>query len=116
MVIAEVGGIKRPRMDGARVRQCDCSLAVRVSTPEGWGDGGQQVLVATDRPVGFWEATSGRRSLDYPFTIIQVRVDGQNKDEGKMSIATKVIAAGNTIVLENCDTQPVLLSDVRLEE
>jgi len=61
-------------------------------------------------------ATSGRRSLDYPFTIIQMRVDGQGKGEGKMSIATKVIAAGTTTVLENYDNQPVLLSDVRLEE
>ncbi len=80
-----------------------------------WGDGGEQVLIATDRPIGFWEASGGRRSLDYPFTVIQIRVNNHGKGEGRMSVATKVIPAGNTIVLENYDTQPVLLSDVTRE-
>lgn len=83
---------------------------------QAWGDGGQQVLIATDRPIGFWEASGSSRSLDYPFTIVQLRVNAQGKGEGRMSVATKVIPAGNTIVLENYDTQPVLLSDVTLEE
>ncbi len=81
-----------------------------------WGDGGQQLLIATDRPIGFWEASGGRRSLDYPFTVIQLRVNAEGKGEGRMSVATKVIPEGNTIVLENYDTQPVLLSEVTREE
>jgi hypothetical protein len=81
-----------------------------------WSDGGQQILVATDRPIGFWEASRNGRSLEYPFTVIQMRVNAQGKGEGRMSIATKVIPAGNQIVLEDYDTQPVLLSDVTREE
>ncbi len=77
-----------------------------------WGDGGQQLLIATDRPIGFWEASGGSRSLEYPFTVIQIRVNAQGKGEGRMSVATKVIPEGNTIVLENYNAQPVLLSDV----
>ena len=52
----------------------------------------------------------------YPFTIIQMRVDAHGKGEGKMSVATRVTTAGNTIVLENYDAQPVLLAYVTVQE
>ncbi len=81
-----------------------------------WDDGGHQVVLATDRYISFWEARNMGRSLDYPFTVIEMRVNGQGKGEGKMSVATRVIAAGNQIVLEDYDAQPVLLTDVTQEK
>ncbi len=79
------------------------------------GDGGEQLLIATDRPIGFWEAANSTRSTQYPFTVIQMRVNGNGKGEGRMSVATKVIPAGSEIVLENYNSQPVMLTDVTLE-
>lgn len=32
-------------------------------------DGGRDVVIATDRPIGFWEATARPRTIDYPFTV-----------------------------------------------
>ncbi len=81
-----------------------------------WDDGGEQVMIATDRPISFWETRNDTRSLNYPFTVIELRVKGNGTGEGKMSVATKVIAAGNQIILENYETQPVLLTDVRKEQ
>ena len=60
----------------------------------------------------FWERTSGARSLDYPFTVIELHIKPNGTGEGKLSIATKVVAKGNTIELENYAYQPVLLQNV----
>jgi hypothetical protein len=78
-------------------------------------DGGQRLFLATDRPIGFWEAVNRPRSIDYPFTFIELRVNTDGEGEGKLSIATKVRASrdGRHIELENYGAQPVMLNEVR---
>ena len=80
-------------------------------------DGGDRVILVTDRRIGFWEASNRPRSLDYPFTVIELRLNKDGEGEGKMSVATKVIPdkENNIITLENYDTQPVLLNNVKRE-
>jgi hypothetical protein len=80
-------------------------------------DGGEQVTVATDRPIAFREAASGARTLDYPFTIIELKIDSEGEGEGKMSTAAKIIAdkKTNTVVVENWGLQPILLQGVMRE-
>ena len=75
--------------------------------------GGRRVVVATDRPIGFWEASDRPRTVDYPFTVIELRLKPDGKGEGKLSIATKVVPVGKTIYLEDYGTQPVTLTNVR---
>jgi len=75
-------------------------------------DGGRLIVLGTDRPIGFWEATSGAQTLDYKFTIIELHVDKDGKGEGKLSLATKPILNGDVLVLENYASQPVLLQNV----
>ncbi len=75
-------------------------------------DGGRRIILATDRPIGFLEATSGGRSLEYPFTVIEMRLDDQGRGEGKLSIATKLILNDNVLVLENYADQPVMLKSI----
>ena len=77
----------------------------------------ERVVLATDRYIRFWEVARGSRTTDYPFTIIELRLNGDGRGEGKMSVATKIIAdkKNNEVVLENWGTQPVLLKDVRRE-
>ena len=76
-------------------------------------DGGRRIVLATDRPIGFWEATARPRSFDYPFTLIELRMDGEGRGVGKLSIATKITLSGDVMVLENFANQPVHLNDVR---
>ena len=80
-------------------------------------DGGERITLITDRRIGFWEASRQPRSFDYPFTVIELRLNGDGEGEGKMSIATKIIADkdSNTIVLENYDLQPVQLNNIKRE-
>jgi hypothetical protein len=80
-------------------------------------DGGERITLITDRRIGFWEASRQPRRFDYPFTVIELRLNGDGEGEGKMSIATKIIADkdSNTIVLENYDLQPVQLNNIKRE-
>jgi len=103
-----VGYFRTPESTG-----WDLHYAQRAPLP----DGGERVVLATDRRINFWEAANRPRSIDYPFTVIELRLNRDGQGEGKMSIATKITVEkeSNTIVLENYGTQPVLLQSVRRE-
>ena len=81
-------------------------------------DGGERVVLITDRRISFWEAANQPRSIDYPFTFIDIRFNRDGEGEGKMSIATKVIydKKDNMISLENFQTSQVLLNNIRREK
>ena len=79
-------------------------------------DGGRRIVLITDRPIGFWEARNRPRTIDYPFTLIEMRLDGDGRGEGKLSIATKVTLNGDVLVLENYANQPVMLNDIRRQK
>jgi hypothetical protein len=77
-------------------------------------DGGKDIVIATDRPIRFWEAANLTRTLRYPFTVIEIHLDKDGKGEGRMSEAAKVSMSkdGKTLELENYSTQPVILEKV----
>jgi len=101
-----VGTIKTPDSLGYDLR-----YANQTSLPEG----GRRIVLATDRPIGFWEATRRPRTIDYPFTVIQMEIDRNGEGKGTLSFATKVIPQGDTIVLENFATQPIMLTQIKSE-
>ena len=80
-------------------------------------EGGDQIVLATDRYIGFWEAANRPRTVDYPFTLIEMRVGKDGVGEGKMSLFTKITydKKKNQVVLEDYGSQPVLLTQVRRE-
>jgi hypothetical protein len=73
--------------------------------------------MATDRYIGFWEAANRPRTVDYPFTLIEMHIGADGRGEGKLSLATKIAYDKDSkeVVLENYATQPVQLTDVRRE-
>ena len=81
-------------------------------------DGGERITLITDRRIGFWEASRQPRSFDYPFTVIELRLNRDGEGEGKMSVATKIIPdkENNIVTLENYGTQPVLLTNIKREK
>jgi hypothetical protein len=80
-------------------------------------DGGEIITLATDRYIGFWEAANRPRTVDYPFTVVEIRMGKDGEGEGKMSLATKITGSkeGKMITLENYQSQPVLLTKVKRE-
>jgi hypothetical protein len=79
-------------------------------------DGGRQIVLGTDRPIGFWEAANRPRTIQYPFTVIQMQMGADGTGKGTLSYATKIIARKNVIELENFATQPIMLTDIRSEK
>ena len=67
---------------------------LRYAHEERTEEGGRRVVIATDRPIGFWEATNRPRTMDYPFTVIQMELDKHGEGKGTMSYATKIQARG----------------------
>jgi hypothetical protein len=80
-------------------------------------DGGEQIVIATDRRVGFWEARNQPRTIDYPFTLIDIRLTAGGEGEGKMSVATKISynKKKHAVELENYASEPVRLTTVKVE-
>lgn len=79
-------------------------------------DGGRRIFIATDRYIQFWEAANHTRSMQYPFTFIEMRLDNHGQGEGKLSIAVKVTEEDNQLVLENYASQPVMLTSIKPEK
>jgi hypothetical protein len=77
--------------------------------------GGRQVFLATDRPIPLWEARNQPRTFDYRFTFLEMRLDKDNRGEGKMLADTRLLVdrRTNDLVLEHYDTQPVRLNQIR---
>lgn len=75
-------------------------------------DGGRQIVLATDRPIGFWEAVHQPRTIQYPFTVIQMQMQRDGQGKGTLSYATKIIERNNVIELENFATQPAMLTEI----
>lgn len=70
-------------------------------------------MIATDRPIGFWEAYYRPRSVDYPFTVIQMQMGSDGRGKGTMSVATKILAYDGVIQLENFASAPVMLTEIQ---
>jgi len=79
-------------------------------------DGGRQIVLATDRPIGFWEAAHQPRTIQYPFTVIQMQIDRDGRGKGTLSYATKITVRGDVVELENYATQPVMLTEIQSEK
>jgi hypothetical protein len=107
---------KQPRVGFIRLPNTvgyDLHYARETALP----DGGRRISIATDRRIGFWEARNQPRTIDYPFTLIELRVDANGKGQGKLSVASKITydAELKTITLENYTTEPVRLQNVKVE-
>jgi hypothetical protein len=89
---------------------------LRYAHQEPAEDGGRRIVIATDRPIGFWEARNQPRTIDYPFTVIQLQLDKNGEGTGTLSAATKITAHGNTIELENFASSPTMLTEVRAKK
>ena len=77
-------------------------------------DGGRRIVLGTDRPIGFREARNQPRSMDYPFTVVEIQLDKNDKGVGKILAGTKIfIDKNNNLVLENYGQQPIRFNEIR---
>jgi hypothetical protein len=77
-------------------------------------DGGRRIIIATDRPVSFLEASNQPRTLDYPFMLIDVRLNAKGEGQGKLLPLAKITADEDHVVeIENYASEPVRLTEVK---
>lgn len=110
----------RFRIPGAR-RPDPHHLALGLDLHYAWQtplpEGGRRIVLATDRYIGFQEARNQPRSIDYPITLMEIRVDKDGKGVGKMAVATKISfdKKKNEIELENYASEPVRLNNLQVK-
>jgi len=80
-------------------------------------DGGRRIVIITPRVMTFREVANQPRTVDYPFTMFEMRFDKSGKGQGKMASLTQITfdKKKNTIELENWGSEPVRLNELRLE-
>jgi hypothetical protein len=81
-------------------------------------DGSSRIVISTDRWIGYWEASTRARTMDYPFTLIEMRLDKDGAGEGRMAVGTKISKSkdGKTVELENYGISPVALKNIKISK
>jgi hypothetical protein len=78
------------------------------------GDGGRRILLGTDRPISYFEATSRPVTSDYPFMVVDLRLDAKGEGQGRLLPIARVTANDDHVVdVENYTSEPVRLNSVR---
>jgi hypothetical protein len=82
-------------------------------------DGGERIILATDRRVGawsnLWKTTESVAPSDYAFSIIELRLNSKGEGEGRGVVTGKVAVDSQvkSIALDGYDTLPVILKGVK---
>jgi len=81
-------------------------------------EGGRRIVIATDRPMNFYELWNRPRSADYQYLLAEIRLGSDGKGRGTLVPAARIEynAPTKTIEVENYASQPVRLTEVRVEK
>jgi hypothetical protein len=96
---------------------------IRTSRSLGWdlkyarenimADGTRQIVIVTDKPVSFFAAANQTRTMDYPFTLIEMRFPaGSDKGEGKLLNQTSISTKNGHLELEIYGQEPTRLTQI----
>ena len=111
------GRINIPGWQGRDPQNYRLGWDLRYAWHEPLEDGGERIVLATDRQMSFREITNNPRTTDYPFLLIQIHVKG-DKGEGKMASFTQIRydKKKNVMEIENYGTEPVRLNNITVEK
>ena len=111
------GRMRFPSWQGPDPFNARLGWDIRYTAQEPLPDGGRRIVMALDRYLTFWEARERPRTIDYPFTLIEIRVNSEGEGEGKLSVATKINfdKKKNVIELETYASEPVRLQNVKVQ-
>lgn len=110
------GRMRFPAWQGRDPLNARLGWDIRYASLRSEPEGGRRIVLALDRYLSFWEVANRPRTIDYPFTFVEIRVDKNGEGEGKLSIATKVDfnKSTNAIELETYASEPVRLQQVKV--
>ncbi len=88
----------------------------RYAVQERTRDNLRRIILLTDRPIEGAELYDRSRTLEYPFSAIELLVDDTGRGKGNLWIAAKLTLLDDLLIVDNYADRPVTLSDVRRAE
>ncbi len=93
--------------------------AIRYAGKVAMADGGERVILITDRRLGntnnLWTLPGGVTPAPRDFSVIELRLNAKGEGEGRVSITGKLApdSAAKIVAAENYDALPVVLKNVK---
>lgn len=75
--------------------------------------GGRRIMLITDRPMQIWERIQGAPSRDYPFTVVELRLDKDGSGSGTVAQLAQLRLSGDVLGIENLASAPMKLNEVK---
>ena len=79
-------------------------------------NGQRHIMMITDRPMAIAERLQATPSREYPFTVIQMRLDKDGRGEGQLLQLVQLRLIGDVLGIENLATAPIKLNQIRRVE
>ena len=80
-------------------------------------DGGQHIVLATNRPISFPELYNGTRSRDYKFGLVMLNVDKDGRGTGLFAPLCKIkFNKKNELEIEHYGQKPFRLANVQMQK
>jgi hypothetical protein len=113
----EKGRFSIPSLRGSDPHNLRLGLQLRYAWQAPLPSGGRRIVLAADRYIGMQEARNQPRTIDYPFTLFELRVNEKGEGEGKLAYATKIRFDKDKKVmeLENYSSEPVRLNNLKVK-
>ena len=113
----EKGRFWIPALRGPDPHNLRLGWTLRYAWQQPLPEGGRRIILATDRYIGMAEARNQPRSIDYPFTLFEIRVNKDGEGEGKLAWATKIRfdKEKKVMELENYSSEPTRLQNLKVK-
>ena len=112
------GRLSLPNWQGPDPQNYRLGWDIRYAAHDALPDGGERIVIATDRQMSMWEVRERPRSYDYPFTLIEIRMPKEGKGEGRAFGATQINfdKKNNQIVLEQYSAGEIRLNEIEIDK
>ena len=112
------GIIRIPGWQGPDPQNYKLGWDLRYTWHDPLPEGGERIVIGLDRQMSMAELWNQPRTVDYPFTFLEIHMPKQGKGQGRMTGFTQVKfdKKTNSIVMEQYSAGPVHLNEVTIEK
>jgi hypothetical protein len=112
------GRMSFPNWQGPDPQNYRLGWDLRYAAHEPLPDGGERIVIMTDRQMSMWEVRERPRSFDYPFALMEIRIPKEGKGEGRAFGATQILfdKKKNQIVLEQYSAGDIRLNEIEIDK
>ena len=112
------GRIRIPGWQGPDPQNYRLGWDLRYTWHDPLPEGGERIVIGLDRQMSMAELWNQPRSVDYPFTFLEIHMPKEGKGQGRMTAFTQVKfdKKANQIVMEQYSAGPVHLNEVTIQK